>query len=211
MSEDMKIIRPKRTTPGHDIQLRKFGIVGTRHGVEEEHHFTANVAAVDTAAVGYTVSSQKHPDRAITGMLRVIRKMLVDNDGVSITWKPERYSPDAPDPADDINDADDADADAAGVELPWMEEEAPAYVPVEAVATEPGDDDAEAMFVGPDGEPYPYERIEEFTAFSAGSSIRRWAYLMEEDDDLTIQGDVMKGVFEHLVSGGAKRPTRRSS
>lgn len=69
----------------------------------------------------------------------------------------------------------------------------------------------ETEFVAPDGERWPLSAAEDFTRFEAGSSRRRWRYLVDEDDDLTVDEEPLVKLFEWLVGLAAGRPTRPSS
>jgi hypothetical protein len=88
-----------------------------------------------------------------------------------------------------------------GVPARWTPEPLPA----------PEDDpDAEPMIRDPlNGEliPASAENINRLTAFEAGSSRRRWLYLMNEDDEAIVQQDDLMELFRWLVGLAAKRPT----
>jgi len=153
----------------------------------------------DAAALNMALQGAKHPDRALEGMTRFIGKMLANDDGVPAAWEPRPYEPPAEEPQD-LDELDRAQAEA-------LREQAR-----EILADERDDDsNTERMFVGPDGEPYPYELLDKFTAFEAGSSRRRWRQLLDNDDDLVIEAEVLSALFEHLAALAANRPTRRPS
>jgi len=64
----------------------------------------------------------------------------------------------------------------------------------------------------PDGKLVDPADAATYTAFEAGSSRRRWAHLMEADDDVEADLEQIVGVFEYLAGEAAGgRPTSRSS
>lgn len=66
-------------------------------------------------------------------------------------------------------------------------------------------------FVAPDGETRPMSELPELLEFESGSSRRRWAALMDDDDELQIDLDEITGFYEALVEATAGRPTQRRS
>jgi len=80
----------------------------------------------------------------------------------------------------------------------------------EPVLTSRPDDateDWQPQFQGPDGNHHGVDQLEKFTRFEAGSSRRRWLYLIEEDDEVVVQGEDLMTVMEWLVKLAAGRPT----
>jgi len=61
--------------------------------------------------------------------------------------------------------------------------------------------------VGPDGAVIDSETAGKLVAFDAGSSKRRWAHLMDRDDDLIVDIEQMVEVIEYLIEQTSGRPT----
>ena len=164
----MKSFGPRpRTTP---VAREPFEVTFMRDDEPEVHTFQAR-AVTDTAGIAHTLKvAEKHPERALPGMLRMISKMLDNKDGTPATW--------------------------VATPLPREHQE------------DDAEDDRPIVFRGPDGELYPMSEAEKFLEFVAGSSRRRWLYLMEEDDEVTVDGDTLTKLFEWLVGLAAGRPTR---
>jgi hypothetical protein len=192
----MKSFAPKgRTKP---IERIPFEFTVMRDEEPEVHRFQAR-AVTDTASLAYTLSStQKHPERALTGMLRLIGKMLDNKDGTPADWAPKML----PLPGERER-TDDQVADAlAATEIDMFEEEL-------AENDLERDENGEIIrkFRGPDGQLYPLSEAERFLKPEAGSSRRRWRTLMEEDDDAVVDGEALGKLFEWLVGLAAGRPT----
>jgi hypothetical protein len=65
-------------------------------------------------------------------------------------------------------------------------------------------------FTTPGGEQKPVTDLDKYTAFTAGSSRRRWAELIESDDAV-VDFETVMSLFEHLAEqASADRPTERS-
>jgi hypothetical protein len=136
------ILAPKRYDDDGDTRTSRvpFIAVFRRDGVPEDHQFLAlpaidYKATIEMATAGDTM-------RQVRAMNRLIRRCLVDDDGVSVN-----------------------------------------HVPAE-------------------GEAAP--------SFAEGSSRRRWAYLMDDDDGATISDKVITAMYRDLfreAAGG--RPTSR--
>lgn len=62
-------------------------------------------------------------------------------------------------------------------------------------------------FRGPDGKLYPMDQAGRFTDPAAGSSRRRWDYLMFEDADVTVDIGVISQILEDLIGEAADLPT----
>jgi hypothetical protein len=195
----MKSFAPRsRSKP---IERIPFEFTVMRNEAPEVHRFQAR-AVTDTASLAYTLSStQKHPERALTGMLRLIGKMLDNKDGTPSDWEPKVL----PLPAErqaELDEMDPIDAD----ELAALEAD-------ELDDSLERDENGEIIrkFRGPDGQLYPLAEAERFLKPEAGSSRRRWRALMEEDDDAEVDGEALGKLFEWLVGLAAGRPTPPSS
>jgi len=66
-------------------------------------------------------------------------------------------------------------------------------------------------FIAPDGERHPAVHLDRYTSFDAGSSRRRWAHLMDVDEEIQVEHEQVVAVFEYITSEAADRPTQRSS
>lgn len=67
-------------------------------------------------------------------------------------------------------------------------------------------------FIDPSGQRRPAEELPKYRAFEAGSSRRRWAHLLQVDDDVEVEIDQVTDLFEWLATEAAgSRPTRKSS
>jgi len=182
-SKTQKIIGPRKTY--------EFGLEFYRDSVPEVHEFKA-YPALDAGSLNYTLSATHKPERAIEGMVRTIRKMLADDDGTPMGYRPTPYRAPAPDVEPEHGE---------------QHEEEPEPVAVEE--SELGEFDDDTLFVGPDGEPHDGEFIRKAMEFEAGSSRRRFAYLMDVDEELTLHADQLQTAYQRLVGKAADRPTRR--
>lgn len=194
----VEIIRSKTQSVIGPRKTDEFGLEFYRDGVPEVHEFKA-YPAMDAGSLNYTLSGSHRPERVIEGMVRSIRKMLADDDGTPVGYRPKPYvAPKAqPQPEDFEQDSehdDHAHAAATAAEEPELE------------LTE---FDADTLFVGPDGEPHDAEFIRKATEFEAGSSRRRFAYLMDIDEELTLLPDQLQTVYQRLLGKAANRPTLR--
>lgn len=196
----MKSFAPKgRAKP---IERIPFEFTVMRDEEPEVHRFQAR-AVTDTASLAYTLSStQKHPERALTGMLRLIGKMLDNKDGTPADWAPKVLP--LPGETDRSGDSEMAQvADALASTTVDFSESAQDGGDLER------DENGEIVrkFRGPDGQLYPLSEAERFLKPEAGSSRRRWRALMEEDDDAVVDGEALGKLFEWLVGLAAGRPT----
>lgn len=73
-----------------------------------------------------------------------------------------------------------------------------------------GEDKSVSYFRGPDGETYPEEYLDHFEAYEAGSSRRRWLFLMNQDDSAVVESDDIVDLFKELLAEAAGRPTSPS-
>lgn len=147
------------------VAREPFSITVMRDEEPITYEFRARVMTDVTGLASVLTLGDKHAEKAIGGVMRIIAKMLDNKDGVPANWKPEVL----PEP-------DGAPED---------------FVP---------------QFRNPDGtlEDFTPENTEKYTAFEAGSSKRRWLYLVEEDDEATIdEGQLMK-LFGWLMSLAGK-------
>jgi hypothetical protein len=67
-------------------------------------------------------------------------------------------------------------------------------------------DDWEPKFRGPDGKLHPMHQAEKYTAFAAGSSRRRWAALVE-DEEFTAEMETLAEIVKDLISRSTGTPT----
>jgi len=73
------------------------------------------------------------------------------------------------------------------------------------------DDERPPSFRGPDGQLYPLsdtEVLEEFADQTTWTSRRRWAYLLEEDDDAIVELSDIQEIAEWVIGLAADRPTQ---
>ncbi len=70
-------------------------------------------------------------------------------------------------------------------------------------------EDDDTLYTGPDGEPILGDAVREALKMENGSSRRRFDFLMDEDEDLTLEADQLQTAYQKLVSRAADRPTRR--
>lgn len=73
------------------------------------------------------------------------------------------------------------------------------------------DDDRPPSFRGPDGNIYALsdtEVLEEFADQTTWTSRRRWAYLLEEDDDAIVELEDIQEIAEWIIGLAADRPTQ---
>lgn len=74
----------------------------------------------------------------------------------------------------------------------------------------PREGDTPLSFRGPDGQVYPFTdqaAIDKFTAFEAGSSRRRWAHLLFDDEQVAVDLEDLVEVAQDMISEGTGRPT----
>ncbi len=65
-------------------------------------------------------------------------------------------------------------------------------------------------FEDPTGEMRDVADIASYLEANAGSSKRRWAHLMDDDDELEVTIEEIVKVYELMVTAATDRPTRRS-
>lgn len=179
-------------------RVHEFALEFYRDDVPEDHEFKA-YPVLDVGSLSYTLSATRAPERAIEGMVRSIKKMLADDDGTPLRYRPTRYV--AP-----IMDVEPESGE------PEPDEPVHTRGPLIGTVIEPEPDeelDDESQYVGPDGEPIDAAGVQEALRFKNGSSRRRFTYLMDDDEDLTLRADQLQKVYQRLVGKAADRPTRR--
>ncbi len=70
---------------------------------------------------------------------------------------------------------------------------------------------ANGDFADPNGNTRPVSELDVVTSPDAGSSRRRWAYLMDERDELDPGIEELQRVYNLLIENASGRPTERSS
>lgn len=202
----VEVIRSKKRYNGQPQKVWEFGLEFYRGTEPVVHEFKA-YPAMDAGGLSYTLSATHKPERAIEGIVRSIRKMLADDDGTPADYRPRRYEP----PADDTED--DASASASVEEFEGFEssyQERHAAEPTDDVEPDEFDpEDTDLLFLGPDNEPITGEKVTEALRFENGSSRRRFAFLMDEDESLTLDIEQLQTVYKKLLAQVADRPTRR--
>lgn len=221
----VEVIRSKKRYTGKPPKVWEFGLEFYRGQDPVVHEFKA-YPSMDAGGLSYTLSATHRPERAIEGIVRSIRKMLADDDGTPADYRPRRYEPPTAEPPEDedesayqerhgaeptnglsaVDDMPEGWQDAAGAG--WEEN------PVAQAAglAEPeldDEEDADSLFFGPDNEPATGEQVAEALKFPNGSSRRRFAYLMDEDESLTLDIEQLQTVYKKLLAQVADRPTRR--
>lgn len=181
----------------------EFALEFYRDDAPEVHTFLA-YPTMDVGSLSYTLSATRKPERAVEGMVRSIKKMLADDDGTPVNYRPRPYQPDAEEP-----DADRTEATPEEIEDGGLRQAVDAVAATEQDGVEDDELDLNSLYIGPDGEPQEAEAIQTALEFNAGSSRRRFAYLMDTDEDLTLQVDQLEALYRKLVGQAANRPTRR--
>lgn len=209
----VEVIRSKKRYSGKPLKVWEFGLEFYRGADPVVHEFKA-YPAMDAGGLSYTLSATHKPERAIEGIVRSIRKMLADDDGTPADWRPSRYEPPLADDEDDASAAPSVE-EFEGFEPLNPEEPEPlrrftdAIAAVEEDADEFDPEDADLLFLGPDNEPITGEKVTEALRFENGSSRRRFAFLMDEDESLTLDIEQLQTVYKKLLAQVADRPTRR--
>lgn len=155
----------------------------------------------------FTVAPQLHvgdlfatvvADEAVqtSAIVRVIRRCLVNDDGVPAQWEPTPLERDAA-------VADDGDPLIThrpdGALVPWPAEQGE-LAPVER----------EAAYRGPDGVIYPLadqDTLNKFLVREAGSSRRRWDHLMLRDDEAIVRIEDLQEIIKWLMGEATDRPS----
>jgi hypothetical protein len=156
-----------------------------------EHDFRA-VVRMDAAGLKRALKTmQDDPQEGLTVLFEVVAGQLDDTDGVPEAWKPVPHAI-RPWPADSHTP----------VNPPAVYEPVPdgTEAPADAVFRVPVGAEA--------GKWLPLAHSEEFTTHVAGSSRRRWVDLIDNNDDVAIELDDLKELFQWLITLAAERPTR---
>jgi len=208
----LEVIRSKKRYQSGPRKTWEFILEFYRGNDPVPHEFKA-YPSMDAGGLSYTLSATHKPERAIEGMVRSIRKALADDDGTPANYRPTRYAPPRSDDETDDETPKDRPFD------PFDDEPTPPLRRiVDAVAaTETSDadlddadlDDPDLLFTGPDGEPIDGAGVNELLKFERGSSRRRFAYLMDEDEELVLDLEQLQMVYKKLLAQVADRPTRR--
>lgn len=85
------------------------------------------------------------------------------------------------------------------------------WVPSQLPPPDGAGEDYQPRFRGPDGELYTMDHVDRFERFEAGSSRRRWLYLMLEDDEIVVEAKDLMRLMEWLVALASDRPTEPST
>lgn len=211
----VEVIRSKKRYTGKPRKVWEFGLEFYRGNDPVVHEFKA-YPAMDAGGLSYTLSASHKPERAIEGMVRSIRKALADDDGTPADYRPTRYV--APDPEDQAADGPAEDADLSLEESQEEFRREAGFEPTPPLQrVEEGEEDQEdadlqdpdMLFAGPNGEPLDGEAVSKLLEFEQGSSRRRFAYLMDEDESLTLDVEQLQTVYKKLLAQVADRPTRR--
>lgn len=176
---------------GLDAEPVEFTFYVLRDDEPEAHVFKARpqAHAGDLLRLLHADDSEEGGERAFRALVSTIAKSMINKDGVPAQWRPDEL----PRPARRIVPPQE---DHVG----W---------PADVAVAEP-DDDAEPSYRGPDGVIYPLsdaKQLARFTDPEAGSSRRRWLYLMNDDDGATVTLDAMLELAKDLISSAAGRPT----
>lgn len=165
------------------VPREPFQFTFLRDDEPETHEFQARAI---TDVTGLSVLFQdidRHPERALTGMMRQIAKLLDNKDGVSASWQP------------------------AALPLPSMEDRV-----ASGTYSEADDEEEQVMkFRTPAGDLLPLtpENTAKFTDHAAGSSRRRWLELIE--GDVTVHESDLVKLFQWLVGLAGKGRTAPSA
>lgn len=209
----VEVIRSKKRYNGKPQKVWEFGLEFYRGNDPVVHEFKA-YPAMDAGGLSYTLSATHKPERAIEGIVRSIRKMLADDDGTPVDYRPRRYQ--AAEPGDEDESAYQEHHGAEPTndmseigDLPEGWQVSPVVQAAEL--TEPEDDaeDDDTLFMGPGNEPITGDQVAGVMRFENGSSRRRFAYLMDEDESLTLDLEQLQTVYKKLLAQVADRPTRR--
>lgn len=190
------------------IVQEDFTLIVERNGKFEDHVFTAR-PKVSAGDMMNTALAEKDQALGVTAYRNIIRKSLVDDDGVAARWRPDPFEPTAQAARVVVNSW--SEGDAAGT-LVWpaeSPEEAAERRVAELAGEEPEDVE---YFLGPDDVAYRMDDIEALKKFqdkAAGSSRRRWDYLMDADEDAIVQMDDLQDIVRWMVATASGRPTGR--
>lgn len=150
---------------------------------ESLHKLTAR-AAVDTASVFGFGAGNTSPGQKILALQNFLLRTLVDDDGVPLQAEIEVVRPASRKP---------------GAELVILDpEDAPSIADLDTIQWRIG------------GEVFPSESLAAQHAQDNGSSLRRFARLMD-DPWATVEQSALEEIVDRVVSAAADRPTGRSA
>lgn len=189
------------------VQREEFALTLIRDGVAERHVFTAQ-PKLSVGEMLTAIAAQEGDNiAALKGVIRMIRRNLINNDGVPAQWEPEEL------PVPETRPALPRVADAVPLGYTEMADRADvAQWPQEAQPAVP--EPLESSYRGPDGKIYPFSdaaKLKEFTAPEAGSSRRRWAHLLEQDDDVAVEAEDLVEIAQWMIGLATDRPTGPSA
>lgn len=101
--------------------------------------------------------SQTEAMKFVPHIDRILRRIMVDDDGTSYSWVPDLGNPDG--------------------------------------------------FTAPDGTLRPFGELDTYSRFEAGSSRRRWRWLMEVDEDLEIEFEQLFELLKHGIELAGQQTT----
>jgi hypothetical protein len=174
------------------VRREPFTFTFLRDETPEVHTFQARAVGDVVSLATVLSAAQNNPEAAMPSMLRLIAKMLDNKDGTPYGWKAEAL------PLPERAEQPEQQWNTTGgmlVEVVDQDDEEP----------------QERKFRGPDGGLHTYDKLDQFEAFDAGSSRRRWQHLMDVDDDVEVEYRDLTELFEWLVGLAAGRPTQASS
>jgi hypothetical protein len=204
----MKTFGKRVATP---VARDEFELWLERNGVREALRF--KVAPRLSATDMLMAMSGGEGEQAVKAMIGLIKKSLVNDDGVPAQWKPtplpEKTAGDllgvvVPQDTDSVPVGTTAYREDDGSLVPWPT--TPADVPAAQVY--------EPAYRGPDGKIYLLSdegTLKGFLAVEAGSSRRRWNYLMEQDETAVIDAEDLADIGKWIIGLAANRPTAPSA
>lgn len=178
--------RRKPDSPtGPAVKRVSFVLLTYRGNDPIENTLTAR-ADIDTASVFSLGRTGQSVGAQIEAIRKLLMRTLVDDDGIGVHQLVEQVvpRPDGDDPEDLV-----------------------------AVADLPEDADwsmSDVAFRTPDGEVFDTAEDAAGHAREHGSSLRRFAAIMD-DDSLWMEQSALEEIIDYLMSEAADRPTRRSS
>jgi hypothetical protein len=190
--------RRSRTRQENQMLREDFTLIVERNGKDEEHVFTAQ-PKVSAGDIMNTAMAERNQALAVTALRNIIRKSLVDDDGVPAAWRPDPVEP------EDVTAA--LSPAAVSGDLAW-----PGDAAEHALARIAGEDDDAEYFLGPDGKYYRMDDIpalDKFQDRGAASSRRRWDFLMDNDEDAVVDMADLQEVVRWMVTTASGRPTAR--
>jgi hypothetical protein len=173
-----------------------------------QHHFLARRVDNFAAMVMTAIHAGKNESSAMAGMMATIARTLDNRDGVPVDWEPTLVEP--PRSAGTlVLEQDEPEWPGAKAFTGELAEHAePKHVPSFRAPAKLPEDHPLAQWAG---QLISMDRADEFTKIEYGSSRRRWAALMSDESDVTIQQKDLMDLFEYLTSLAAGRPTQPSS